>query len=305
MLFRNLSLFRFPVSVARRLAGLEDALETHRLRACGPLEMATHGFVSPLGREAEALCLRLDRHILVALGSEERLLPGAVVREALAQKLAERAAAEGRRIGARERSRLKETVISELMPRAFVRPTRLFAYLDTREGWLVVDTSSRKAAELVVGELRTALGRFPATPVAATQAPRSLMTDWLIHGKLPPDLTLGDECELRDPAESGAIARCRRQDLESDEVRGHLRSGKQAFQLGLTFADRIEFVLGEDLVVHKLRFLDVVHDELDADAAESAEAELTQRFALMTLEQEQLLAAMGRWFGLPRPGDRD
>jgi hypothetical protein len=88
------------------------------------------------------------------------------------------------------------------------------------------------------------------------------MTDWLIHGKLPKGLALADECELRDPAEAGAVVRCRRQDLESDEVREHLKSGKQVFQLGLVFDGRVGFVLGEDLVVRKLRFLDQVLDSL-------------------------------------------
>ena len=68
-------------------------------------------------------------------------------------------------------------------------------------------------------------------------------------------LVLGDECELRDPAEAGAVVRCRRQDLESDEVREHLKSGKQVFQLGLEYDERVSFVLGEDLTVRKLRFV--------------------------------------------------
>ena len=102
-------------------------------------------------------------------------------------------------------------------------------------------------------QVREALGRFPATPMAPEESPRVLMTDWLMGGKLPDGLALGDECELRDPAEAGAVVRCRRQDLESDEVREHLKSGKQVFQLGLVFDDRMSFVLGEDFVVRKLQ----------------------------------------------------
>jgi recombination associated protein RdgC len=117
-------------------------------------------------------------------------------------------------------------------------------------------------------------------------------------------LVLGDECELRDPAETGAVVRCRRQDLETDEVREHLKSGKQVFQLGLVFADRIGFVLGEDLTLRKLRFLDQVQDELGESDHESAVAELDAQFALMTLELEQLLQRIESWFGLPRPKDK-
>jgi recombination associated protein RdgC len=185
-----------------------------------------------------------------------------------------------------------------------VRPYRVPAYFDTKNGWLVLDSSSRKAAEEALSQLREAIGSFPATPMAPAEAPRALMTDWVVRGKLPANLSLGDECELRDPTESGAVARCRRQDLETDEVREHLKSGKQVFQLGLTFDDRISLVLGEDLVVRKVRFLDSVLDEIGETERESAAAEFDSRMALMTLEIERLLVQLETWFGLPRPTDR-
>jgi recombination associated protein RdgC len=305
MFFRNLTLFRFPESTTKSLGHLARDLESRRLRECGPLELATRGFVSPYGREGEELLHQAGAFSLLSIGSEERLLPAVVVAEELADRIDRVAEKEGRRPGARERKRLKEEVISELLPRAFIRPSRCAAYLDAPAGWFVVDTASRKVAEDAVSQVREALGRFPATPMAPSESVRTLMTGWLIDGKLPTGLVLGDECELRDPAEAGAIVRCRRQDLESDEVREHLKSGKQAFQLGLVFDERMSFVLGEDLVVRRLRFTDVVLDELGEGTAESARAELDATFALMTLELKNLLARMEQWFGLPRPGDRD
>lgn len=305
MFFRNLTLFRFPESCNVALESLEKDLDQKRLRPCGPIELATRGFVSPFGREADELVHRVGSYALMSVGSEDKLLPSSVIGEALAVKIAEINEKESRRIGARERKRLKEQVISELLPRAFIRPSRLFVYVDPAAGWLVLDTASRKAAEEAVSEIRGALGRFPATPMAPSESPRALMTDWLVHGKLPAGLVLGDECELRDPAEAGAVVRCRRQDLESDEIREHLKSGKQVYQLGLELDERMAFVLGEDLTLRKLRFLDVVLDELGDDASESARAELDARFALMTLELERLFGKLQEWFGLPRPDERD
>ncbi len=305
MFFRNLTLFRFPESSAEALENLETDLDEKRLRPCGPIELSTRGFVSPFGREAEELLHRVGPYALLTVGSEDKLLPSSVIAEALSVKIAEINERESRRIGGRERKRLKEEVVSELLPRAFVRPSRLFAYLDTENGWFVVDTASRKPAEEAVSEVREALGRFPATPMAPNDSPRALMTDWLASGKLPPGLAWGDEVELRDPAEAGAVVRCRRQDLESDEIREHLKSGKQVFQLGLELDERMSFVLGEDLAIRKLRFLDVVLDELGDDASESARAEIDSRFALMTLELKRLFEKLDELFGLPRPDERD
>ena len=98
------------------------------------------------------------------------------------------------------------------------------------------------------------------------------------------------------------VARCRRQDLDAEEIKEHLRNGKQVFQLGLVFDERMSFVLGEDLIVRKLKFLDVVLDEM-GDSHQDAAAEADANFALLTLELERLLAKLEEWFGLPRPAD--
>lgn len=303
MFFRNLTLFRFSAEVAADLARLDEALDGHRLRSCGPLEMTTRGFISPLGRDEDALVRGIGNCTLVAVGSEDKLLPAVVVNEELSRTVKKIAEEEGRRVGGRERKRIKQELLDQLLPRAFVRPSRLNAYVDQKHGWLVLDTASRKAAENGLTALREALGSFPAVPLAPEQTPRQVMTEWLTSGQLPPGLALGDECELRDPGSAGgAVVRCRHQELESDEIREHLRGGKQVFQLGLSYDDRLGFVLGEDLVLRKLRFFDVVTEELGDSPAESAAAELDARFALMSLELERLLGKLEEWFGLPRPG---
>ena len=304
MWFRNLSLFRFSEKSGRALKSLESKLDEHRLRPVGPLELSTSGFVSPYGASEETLVHRVGYFSRVTLGREDRLLPNVVINQELAARLQKIEEKEGKRPGSKQRKRLKEDVLTDLLPRAFTTQSKVNAYFSLENGWLAIDSTSRKVAEDAVTKLRQALGTFPAVPMSPENGPRGLMTDWVIHGKLPQGLALADECELRDPVESGAIVRCRRQDLETDEVREHLKSGKQVFQLGLTYEDRISFVLGEDLTVRKLKFLDVIQDELDESSAESAIAELDARFALMTLELEKLLEKFETWFGLPRPTDK-
>lgn len=304
MFFRNLTLFRFSPAVADDLARLDDVLGEHRLRPCGPLEMFTKGFVPPVGRGEEAALTHVVKHsTMVTVGGEDKLLPAAVINDELQRKVQKIAEEEGRKVGGRERKRIKEDLLTELLPRAFVRTSRLSAYVDRKHGWLVIDTSSRKSAENALTQMREALGSFPAVPLAPEEGPRVLMTDWLANGNLPAGLAFGDEVELRDPASNtGAIAKCRRQDLDAEEIKEHLRNGKQVFQLGLVFDNRMSFVLGEDLIVRKLKFLDVVLDEM-GDSHQDAAAEADASFALLTLELERLLGKLEEWFGLPRPAD--
>lgn len=304
MWFRNLTLFRFSKSAAKSLKALEAKLDKHRLRPCGPIELATQGFISPHGREEDALLHEVGAFSLLTAAREDKLLPNSVVSDELNARLRKMSEKAGKPVGSRERKRLKDEVLTDLLPRAFTRLSKRNAYLDTENGWLVIDTASRKVAEAAVSLIREALGSFPAAPLVPDESPRVLMTDWLARGRLPAKLALGDECELRDSGDGGAAVRCRRQDLESDEIREHLKSGKQVFQLGLVFDERLRFSLDEDLVVRKLRFLDQVQNELGDTEAESAVAELDARFALMSLELRRLFDNLQEWFGLPRPMDK-
>lgn len=302
MFFRNLTLFRFSAAAARGLDGLEAALAGQPLRPCGPLELFTRGFVSPLGGEEEALTRTLDGCSLFLLGQEDKLLPAAVVGAETQRRARELAEREGETLSARRRRALKQEVVEELLPRAFSKPSSTGAWLDRRDGWLVIDTAARTRAEVVVAALRDALGSFPALPLVPATPPRTLLTRWLTSGDLPPGLTLGDECELRDPGPAGgAVVRCQHQDLAGEEIAGHLHSGKQVARLGLDWNGRVRFVLGDDLVLRKLALTDIVLEELSWDEAATAAAEVDARFALMTGELRPLLEALGEWFGLVRP----
>ncbi len=299
MFFRNLTLFRFPPSLD--LSELESHLADARLKPVGQLELSSRGFVSPFGRalapaadaeQPEALSHRIADAIWLTVGGEDRLLPAAVVNDLLAKRLAEMEQKEGRKPGGRMRKRIKEDLVHELLPRAFVRPTRTDAILDLQHGLCAVDTSSRKNAEAVVSEIRRALGSFPALPLNAEVAPRSVLTGWIAGEALPDGLSLGEECELKDAAEHGAIVKCQRQDLQGDEIGKHLESGKQVTRLALNLDDHAGFVLGEDLVVRKFKLLDGAVDQLESSERDDLRAELDARFALMAGELKRLFAIL-------------
>ena len=75
MLFRNMTLFRFPLSMREALESLPDRLPDHALRPLGPLELSTRGFVSPFGRGDERLSHRVGDCLLLNMGGEDKILP--------------------------------------------------------------------------------------------------------------------------------------------------------------------------------------------------------------------------------------
>lgn len=290
MFFRNLTLFRFPTSLD--LSDLDSRLEQTRLKPVGVLEMSSRGFVSPFGRESQVLSHRVADALWITVGGEDKLLPAAVVNDLLQKKLAELEQREGRKPGGRARKRLKEDLVHELLPRAFVRPSRTDALLDLEHGLCVVDTASRKNAEAVVSEIRQALGSFPALPLNAEIAPRAVLTGWIAGEPLPEGLSLGDECELKDAADKGAVVKCQRQQLTGEEIGKHLESGKQVTRLALALDDHISFVLGEDLVLRKFKLLDGAVEQLESTERDDIRVELDARFALMAGEVKRLFSVL-------------
>jgi len=138
----------------------------------------------------------------------------------------------------------------------------------------------RKAGEYVMSDIRGLLGSFPAMPLNAERAPRSILTGWVAGEPLPTGISLGEECKLEDPIAGGAIGRFQHQELRCDEIDKHLDAGKQATQLALILEDSVSFVLGDDMVVRKLRFLDGALDKLDGSDDDGRRAEFDARFAL-------------------------
>lgn len=290
MFFRNLTLFRFPTTT--KLDELNTGLGECLLKPVGPLELSSRGFISPFGRGDDELSHTRGDATWLAVGGEDKILPGSVVNDMLAKKLAEIEQKEGRKPGGRTRKRIKDELITDLLPRAFVKPSRTDALIDLGHGVVAVDTSSRKSGENVVSEIRRALGSFPALPLNAEIAPRTVLTGWVAGEEMPEGLSLGDECELRDPIDQGAVVKVQRMELQSDEIAKHLESGKQVTRLALTLDDHVSFVLGEDLVVRKFKLLDGAVDELESTEREDLRAELDARFVLMAGEFKRLFTVL-------------
>lgn len=299
MFFKNLTFFRFPSSVD--FSEIDTLLPPAVLKPVGALEMSSRGFISPFGREEkEQFSHRLGEALWLTIGGEDKILPGTVVNDLLERRLEEIEEKEGRRPGGRERKRLKDDLLHELLPRAFVKTSRVDAFFDLAHGYVAVNGSSQKTAENVMSDVRGVLGSFPAMPLNAEVAPRAILTAWIAGEPLPEGLSLGEECEMKDPAEGGAVVKCQHQELRCDEIDKHLDAGKQVTKLALVFEDNLSFVLGDDLIVRKLKFLDGALDQLEHADEDGHRAELDARFALQSGEIRRLFLLLEQAFKLSK-----
>ncbi|MFL1465174.1 recombination-associated protein RdgC [Marinobacter sp. DUT-3] len=293
MWFRNARVFRFTKPFDISAEALEEKLQNDGFKPCGPQETTRQGWVPPLGKHSDMLVHSTNGYHLVALRKEEKILPGPVVKELVEERAEAIEAEQGRKVRRKEKDEIKEQVMLEMLPQAFSKNRRCFAYLAPKDGVLVVDAGSSKQAEDLASFLRKSLGSLPVRPPAVEQAPAFTFTGWLNESvDLPSTIELGSECELKDPSEDGGVVRCKGLDLQADEIRNHLDAGMQVTKLAVTWDDSLSFVLDEELGIRRLKFGDTLQEKLDDVDADDAAARFDAAFALMTLELARLIPGL-------------
>jgi recombination associated protein RdgC len=294
--FKNARFYHLEDPSAIDAEGLEKRLAERRFRPCGPLESSALGWFSPLGAQAQALVHAGNGCVVLCARRQERLLPSAVVAEAVDERVADIEDREARSVGRAERRHLREEVMLDMLPRAFTRSRQTGAYLDLVGGWMVVDAASEKAAEDLVGLLRETLGSFRVRPPRPEHSPTALMTQWVTVGQAPDGLDPGDECELRDPRDDRSLVRCRGQDLGGEEIATHLRAGKEVVKLALSWREHLDFLLQEDLSLKRLRFADELLEEAVESDIEDEAVRFDAEFAILALQLRELIECLDEVF---------
>lgn len=297
MWFKNLVLYRFTKPFTLSNEDLDQQLESKAFRPVGDLEPSFMGWEFPLGRDGQERVHTTNGYFMLCARKEDKILPASAVKEVVDSRALEIEEKEGRKVRGKERANIKDEVLLEMMPKAFTRNSRTYAYIDPKGGWMVVDAGSPKKAEELTSLLRETIGSLPIVPLNVEQAPSAVMTAWLKDGGEPANFNIEDECELRDPGEDGGTVKARKQDLGSDEIRSHLDAGKMVTRLALTFDDRMTFVLDETLAVKRLKFLDLVQDEAADRNAETAAESFDADFAIMALELNRFFPDLIEAFG--------
>lgn len=297
MWFKNLQVYRFTKPWSLNAEELEHALQANVFKPCSAQQPASYGWVPPLGqqqgREGQWVHAA-NGYLMVCARQQEKIMPAGVINERLAEKTREISDREQRKVSRREKLALKEEVIFDMLPHAFSRSQLHYAYIDTKDNLLVINSSSESRAELLVNALREAIGTLPVIPLAGKNMPVQAMTHWLQHG-CPKGFTLGEECELADLQEKASRISCRGQNLLSGEIQSHLQGGMMATKLGLQWQERISFVMNDKLGIRKLKFSDVVQEE--AANADDAIQQFDNDFAIMTLEIASFLRDLTKALG--------
>ncbi|MGR8980962.1 MAG: recombination-associated protein RdgC [Gammaproteobacteria bacterium] len=297
MWFKNLSIFRLTESFVMSPDELERKLQAMPFRPAGLHEETSFGWTAPLGKNSEQLVHSSNGFMMLCGKKEEKVLPSAVINELVQEKYSDAEAQQGRKLSKKERANIKDELIFELLPKAFSFSRKTFAYIDPKGSWLIVDAGSAKTAEDLLSHLRKCLGSLPAMPINTASKPSTVLTGWLQSNQPPDDIVIEDECELRSPGEEGGIIRCKRHNLSAPEITNHLDTGKLVIKLAVSWADRFSFIIDEHLSIKRLRFLDVIQNQVADMEIEDEAQRFDADFSIMSLEMSEFLPRLLEIFG--------
>lgn len=302
MYFKNAQIYRLSPEWPITLEALHAQLAKRPFQSCGSQDTESRGWIAPC--EGADLVHAIGDNWLVCMQTETKILPPAVVQQEADKRADEFAKQQGYKLGRKQMKELREQITTDLLPRAFTRIRKTYAWLNVQAGWLVVDAASQRKAEDVLELLRISLDTFPVTLLRTVRSPMSAMSDWLA-GEAPDGFTLDQDFALQSVAEDRARATYKGHDLKSAHVTEHLEAGRLPIKLAMTYDDRLSFVLTERGELKRLDFLAVIRDQAKADDHDDAQALFDAEFALMTGELLRLLPALVDAMGGELVRDRD
>lgn len=282
MWFKQVQLFQLTTPIkAIDTASISEKLEPLAFQDCIPSMPFSSGWASPLEEDDAPLTRVLNGCFLLCLQIEEKILPATVVRDAVNEKVKLIELTEARKIRQKEKLNLKDEMTQTLLPRAFSRYSRLYAYVDTRNQWLVLNTTSPKKTELFMSMFKKSFGEGVVASFD-TVKPSAVFTHWLKTRDYPTILSVEKSCVLQDPEEQTRIIRCQEQDLFDSNIQSFVKDkGCEVMQIGMCWQDRLNFTLANDFSIRNIRRTEDDLAEM-SDIIESASQKLDAYFFMMT-----------------------
>ena len=303
MWFKQIQLFQLNDSFDYSKDNLVECLEKLLFKPCLPSMPSSMGWSRLVDEDNAPLVRAVNNCLMFCLQIEEKVLPAAVIRQALTEKIKQIQTAEDRKVRQKEKLSLKDEVIMTLLPRAFTKLTQVHAYIDTKYHWLVLGTNSTTKTEQFLTMFKKSISEEIHPFELKKLSP--IMTHWIKEKNYPSSLAVEKSCLLQDPKQQNRIIRCQQQDLFVNGIQSLIKDGCEIKQLALSYRDQIKFVLAEDFSLRNLQFEDEIREQVRELEPETIQQQLDADFLIMTTTLCELLKELlGLFIKPPEASER-
>jgi recombination associated protein RdgC len=282
MIFKNLNIYRIQDAISQ--ADLNSYLSKSPFTACPPHQPESAGFQTVFGMETRVFSAN-DCH-LFSLKVEEKVLPPAAVKAEYKKALQDQETRLARKLNKSERDSLRESSKEAMYPRAFCKPSEVWAYIDCRAKLLVINTTSPKTADGLAKTIKGCLPSKYLMPLKPNGDISALLTDWLTRDDIPAPFIKGSKCEIVDG--EGTI-RYKNRHLSDEHLQEYLRAQMKATTLSMGVPERVDFVLTTDFVIKEFVLANEAISTLDKGTDDPLNA-VAEQLVLMSNEIRQLVS---------------
>lgn len=277
---------------------LETALKNKLLPELTELSYSVSGFVPhPLGN-GEQLVLPFHGGVSFAFAIDEKIIPASLVNKRVAQGakqyIAEHGFEEDRVLSRKEKSQIKEQVLSELLPKALPKSKIVLVYYRPQEQLLLIDDASDGWATLIISALIHCIGTLKTTTIHVSGLKSGL------HQRLK-QLTLENNKQAFEGLNVGGRVRLQLEKekisfdqtyLDVEQVGDWMARGYQVLELEL-YDDNLSVIFTHDFVLKRLEFLG---NTAEYEAEDSLEVWQHEQ-GVQTLLIANLLNKLSQMFG--------
>lgn len=292
MLFKNLSIYKTSGDPSQK--ALDDFLTRYKFEPCLPTQESTAGFTTVFGLDSRVFSVN-GCH-LFCLKVDEKVIPPSAVRAESKVRKVERESALGRKLTSSERGEIEQQARQALCEVAFCRPADLWAYLDTKAGLLVINTTSAKTADGLAQTIKGCMPEKDMLPLTSSSDVQAIMTSWLRAGQASEPFALGHKCEITD---GKGIIRYKERLLSDSKLQEYLIEGLKAETLSISLPGRVGFVLTTDFVIKEFVLDPDILDGLKVAGADPLEI-VSNELREMSEQIRYLISECTKQFGLNR-----
>ncbi len=286
---KNMTIYR--VNCDFNIEKLERQLEEFKLLPLGSQDKQKFGWVSALPK-AQMFTHLSGGHILIRSCKQEKLLPAACINKLVKEKVDYMEAQEGRPLKKAEKDDIRDDVVMDKLPTAFIKETFTNVFIFPADGLIVVDTSTHKKAEDTLALLRKSMGSIPCIPLIPQIAVETTLTEWVKTGDVPSGYEIGNAADMKSILDDGGTVKLKNNELTSDAVHQHIEENKMVIALELSWQDRISFVLKENMQLSRVNFGDVITDQNEDIPREDVHARMDADFSLAAGEMLALIKSL-------------
>lgn len=240
-----------------------------------PTEIQTGGFVAIYTDDLKQdfTYVLTDNVLFIRYRLVSKQLPRPYIKEQTKKRVAEIEARETRKMGKREIRNIEESVIAELLPRAFTKTEDFDFYFDFNKSKMYIGNTSEKKVELMIKQVLSEDYQLNPTPIHFEKPFGSTIKERLVSGwfaESETELNTNSECVIELSGDGEQKPKIHIKDLSmcSDDVKENIeKDNRFVSSISLSFGDNISFTVND-----RLQFSSVKNDLIKSKFNENEES---------------------------------